>query len=32
MGKEKEYNEGITEAVLDRQERLEPKALNVLTY
>lgn len=27
-----EYNEGITEAVLDRQERLDPEALRLLTY
>ena len=27
-----EYNEGITVAVLDRQERLDPKALRLLTY
>lgn len=32
MGKEKEYNESITEAVLDRQERFDPKALRLLTY
>ena len=32
MGREKEYNENITEAVLDRQERLNPKALKLLTY
>lgn len=32
MSREREYNAGITEAVLDRQERLDPKALNLLTY
>ena len=32
MGREKEYNENITESVLDCQERLDPKTLNLLTY
>ena len=32
MGREKEYNDSITEAVLDRHERLDPKALRLLTY
>lgn len=32
MGREKEYNESITEAVLDRHERLDPKALRLLMY
>ena len=32
MSKEKEYNESITVTVLDRQERLDPNALRLLTY
>lgn len=32
MSKEKEYNESINEYVLDRQERLDPKAMKLLTY
>ena len=32
MGREKEYNDSITEAVLDRHERLDPKALRLMTY
>ena len=32
MSREEEYNANITEAVLDRQERLDPKELNLLTY
>lgn len=32
MGKEKEYNDSITEAVLDRQEELDSTALRLLTY
>lgn len=32
MSKEKEYNENITETVLERQERLDPNELRLLTY
>lgn len=32
MNKEQKYNAAITEAVLDRQECLDPKALKLLTY
>lgn len=32
MSQEKEYNERITDAVLDREERLDPKVLRLLTY
>lgn len=32
MIREKTYNEGITEAVLDRQEILDPKELKLMTY